>query len=667
MFELHYGGLVHKANPLGRWGLKSEVPEGCANFRTIFDGTLHFKDEDFAFLRRIEVAGDVYDEIGISVTQDKIEWTGAFSIALCEVDLADGVYRVTPYVKDKYTDILQKWEEEEEIMNGFAEKEPFGVKDFSNFEYKTFSWRIKLKRSVDYKIENGKRVFANVIKEDGTRWNENKTIPFKIKIGSSLNYYLPTLEDFLVSFPESNLSGIELKDQWLLYKIDYEIVDIINATVPIGGYKETHVMTKMTINLVRAKYLTFNDKNGNIVPPSGLLSEAEFSGFVEISPNLHLPNGSTSDKWHTYYTDEVTINGRTGNYWYLKATYFMNNYITKTFFHKGDLPLGSVNSIYFEFKNKRGFNNYSLQIESLLNAFVNKYDTTLQADIKGVWTTGNYKNLVLVNNAEITEDFITTPAYLTFKDILISLCNHFNLKWDILGNRFIVANIEYFLSYNVIDLVNSANYIYIKNKKAYKYTGALVPRQEELQCNADSLDIDFRGVAIKYKSINSSGGNEDNKQTISISSYVTDISRVLLENKTDGFCLVALEDVDSFKIINEDSKFNISVVGRYTKAPILNSSLLTGQSLVNEPLTNSKVLDLFHKTERVLPNGNMNWVDTEFENSGFIKEQVDISFQRPLLDFRLNDLFKTEVGTGRVTSFQYDSVQKITKINIKLQ
>lgn len=662
-FQLKYNGVIKLVTPLGRCSLKSEVPENCANFRVIFNGTLHFIKEDFEFLRNIELK-DPFGEIEIYIEDNNIKWTGAFSIAICEVDLCNGIYKVNPYVKDKYTKLLQHWEEEEDIMNGFCENQPFGINELSNFEYKTFSWDLTLRRYFDYEIKDGVRIFANVISDDGKYWNWNKEKPFALKLGAGYNYFLPTLEDYLVAFPESLYSGIQYKDQWLMYKIEYKINKIIRAT----NNNESRVEVTMTTYFVRYKIFTFNDENGLKIAPDGLLEDAEFSGFESVPGNIAtIPKDSISDKWHTYYTCEAVINGKIGNYWYLKANYFMNNYLTKTFFHKGELPVNSVNSIYFNFKITKGFDKNSLKLNSLLENFIKKYDISLELETKGNWCSGDYSDLALINNTELTKETKKVEYYTTFKELLMSLCNHFNLKWDIIGTKFILSNIENFLNYKVTDLVDSTNYKYIKNKKEYKYIGALVPRQEILNCNSNSLNIDFRGVAIMYKSINSSGGNEDNKKTISVGAYSTDISNILLENKNDGLCLVALENVDQGVIVfEEDEEYNIIYKGTYNKKPIIKTSIITGENLLNEPLATSRMMDLFHKTERILKLGNMNFEEIDFENSGWIKEQTDISFKSDL-DFNMNDLFKTEIGVGRVTSFEYDFIQKITKINLILQ
>jgi len=598
-YSLTYKKTVN-VNPAGRWGIKSEVPQNCGAFRHVFEGKITFVGRDYIFLKEVEKE-DPYAEILINIKEDGVDfWAGAFSIAICEISHNDGYYRVTPYVKDKYTNLLQNWEED---VNIFAE----GVASVEEMVVSRPDHQYKQGELFLYVDQQ--RIFRNIfnrVSGVGRWWNYNYINDFDFTARRIVpKVFSPATKDgetIYLAFPikrdiEANFLITEASPQWCIIRRE---VDIKSSKVEAGGVEV--ITAQIDYTLQRYVQITYDLEGGQWITPDG---ETELT--------------ADNEKWSLEASEQVEINGRPARKWYMKAPYFIENYYQRWFY---GFSTNQIADHYFIPKTQT-FSNKSILLNDILKFFALRYGYSDY--INPFFNANDYKYLVLALNQDLCRSEEIKPEQITLKKLLTSLCEHFQMEWDIVNNRLSVFEISERLEET--NLNTPINEKYIKNRLDYTYNGALQPRREFLNCD-DSPDIDFKGVAIEYPAITSSGGNLDNKLDVSVSAYKVDVQRTILENKNSGFSLIALEKVPKFSVWTS-SQVTRNVDGEditqwdvrrlatdIEYAPITRNSLLQNIPLLNEPLTATRMLSERFTANRPLKRGKLNYEDTILTNSG---------------------------------------------------
>jgi hypothetical protein len=646
-------------NPAGRWGIKSEVPQNCGAFRRVFEGKLTFAGRDYIFLKEVEKE-DAYAEILINIKEDGVDfWSGAFSIAICEISHNDGYYRVTPYVKDKYTNILQNWEEEVNIFAEGLPTFPFGIEGIANVEEVVVSIPDhQYKQGGLFLYLNQQRIFRNIFNRvSGVDrwWNYNYINDFDFtarRILTNSKIFSPVTKDgetIYLAFPfagniEANFPITESTPQWCIIRRE---VDIKSSKIVARGVEE--ITAQIDYTLQRYVQITYDLDNGQWISPDG---------EIELTAD--------NEKWSLEASEQVEINGRPARKWYMKAPFFIENYYQRWFYGFST----NKRADHCFLPKIQTFYNKTILVNDILKFFALRYNYSDY--INPFFDAFDYKYLILALNQDLCKTVEIKPEQITLKKLLTSLCEHFQMEWDIVNNRLSVFEISERLEET--DLNTPINSKYIKNRLDYTYNGALQPRREFLNCD-DSPDIDFKGVAIEYPAITSSGGNEDNKVDVSVSAYKVDIQRTILENKNSGFSLIALEKVPKFSVwesrqVTRDvngqdiTKWEVKKIASDIEyAPITRKSLFQNIPLLNEPLTATRMLSERFTAHRPLKRGKLNFIDVDFENSGYIIEQ-DLEIYLDEFPER-HTKFISRIGRGRIVDFKWDLVTRMFKIKLQ--
>ena len=211
---------------------------------------LTFVGEDFEYLRSIENT-DPYGEIFTIIYENGLEfWRGSFSIVQAKVDAYRGTYSINPVVNDKYTPILQNWQEEVDILS---------ILEPRNIELSLLSGIEEIEYSEEMQVigttSGGVFFPQNVI-----LWNNTNYLAFSTNPAAGYNFYIlnkdytggisaisPLSLDNLPPYPFSN-------ELWTVYGAKYE-----DTNVP--------ERKKVTVKLWRKITVTMNDIYGNPVQP----------------------------------------------------------------------------------------------------------------------------------------------------------------------------------------------------------------------------------------------------------------------------------------------------------------------------------------------------------------------------------------------------------------
>ncbi len=656
-YQFEYDGVKTTCNPSGRWVLRSDVPEGCAGFRTVLDGTLTFSHADYAFLKAIEDINP-YNEIVFVIYEDTIElWRGSFSIVNCEVSGYHGAYRVTPKVIDKYSEMLNDWERERDIFKQNIARRDFAIVEESGFEYYDIVETVNLFENNGFSYYAGNWYANNVLLPLGQFWNSFASTKY---LGFTTNheYYMPALYNdagltslfvplIRTGSGSAYLPAGSLNQQWMY---------IGGTFTHLGGdsYQvTTHLARKVDITL-------------------------------DIAGIAVMPSDNTA-LWDLAYSEAVTINGQSGRKWYMKADAFQDKYSPSIFTYR----TGATVKHYMELLSKQLVDRTPRYLKDVMAWFASEYGLN-KTEVVGPFivdvidselltnkvnpVTGNDNELyyaVLVHNAEISNEVeqgregLKITAEVTLKDMLISICNNFNALWDIVDGFLKIEHISYWFDLAASqDLTAIEGGIYTEKLQNYVYDDN-IGRREIIQHSIQADQMEFNGLPIEYSAFNVRG-NSDNTTTHNIPVYGNSIDKVIDSDLSDGLTLVLLELVpEGINIFSSTGSFwNPITVETTLFKPIFRVGLLTGLWYVNEPMTMTRIMDDYHKYFRPLQLGTMNTIAENFEQSGYIKKQDEIRLPIDIRTIAMYKLYGTELGYGRCTGFEFDSVNRTT--NLKL-
>lgn len=657
-YVFEYDGVVTQCNPSGRWALKSNVPEGCAAFRTQLSGELIFTHDDYEFLKSIE-NDNPYNEIVFVIYEDSIEkWRGSFSLVTCKVSDYHGVYRCTPVVIDKYTEMLGDWEREQDIMKKNIARRDFAIVEESGFEYKTIVNIVNLFENNGFNYRSGDWYANNVLLPLGQFWNGFISTKY-LGFTTDREYYMPALynDELLTSlfiplirngYGAAYLPAGSLSQQWLYVKGIYR---------HLGGNSY-----EVTTLLARKIDITIDVEGVAVMPTDDATS------------------------WDLGYSEAVTIQGQPGRKWYMKATKFQSKYNPHIFTFRSGVTVEH----YMELSSKKIVDRSPRYLKDVMAWFAKQYNLHKEVDV-GMFTvdvinselltnavnpvTGEDRNplyyAMLVHNAEILGDVevgrqgLKKAAPVSLKQLLLSICTNFNARWDIVDGYLTIEHITHWLDLAASqDLTLIENGIYTDKLQNYEYTGDEVPRKEVLKYKTLAEQIEFDGVPIEYAAYNTAG--DDTTKTSTIEAYAASIDKVIDSSSKDGLTLVLVEYVPSgVKIITIGGPLPnpVTVEVSYWK-PIFRPGIITGLWYINEPMTVSRIEDDYFKYFRPLQLGKMNIIDENFTESGYIKRQDEIKVPIDINTIAQWKLYKTKLGYGRCTGFEYDSVSRIVSLNL---
>ena len=624
-YKFLYDNIFCFCSPGGRWKLKSSSPPFCNGTRLELSGELIFVNSDYTYLKQIEET-DPFGSIIFVIYKDGVEhWRGKFSPVLCKIDSYKGVFRATPIVHDKYSPIIENWEEEVDVMN--VAPRNVEIEKLSGIEEIEISDIINV---------SGTKVGGVFYPDNIIQWNADPhNSPTPLPQITTNNYFsINQLVHSTYAAPAYFYDPIEeaslpvyagaYSEFWLFWSAKFED----NIT---GGVNSK----KVTAKLRRKVTYTVNDSSGNPSPPS------TFAGYSWLSLGAATVAGYDCTKWviDPRYLAWTAIFGfkyiiDKNGFWCPKIT---NG---KTKISNGKL----LNDILYFFSDRYG--GYLMQSTFLLDEF---------NPITGRKNETN--RLIAINNYDLNKDAGELPGEnrkMKFKELINNICNTFNMKWDLLIRegtyRFVIEHVDYWNNkYDEFDLTSIENGLYTEKQLDYKYNGSSLPRREHLRFQTESYNVDFDGLPIVYEPQNTSALIEDTTKDISVKMFDTNIDFIIGEKIDKNWSLLSTVKVGEV--------YNV----------LLSATLLVGLTFNNEILSNSRLLDDYFKYNRLLPKGEMNGVLTSFEESGYLKEQEKITVPIEIKQAIVWNKYLTELGWGRLDSFEFDSLTRTTSLTIKFK
>jgi hypothetical protein len=470
------------------------------------------------------------------------------------------------------------------------QKLSFGIRDLSGVETLEYEYTKNLAQGIGYNVCGGQQFIYPVRSNfcfDINQYFINNPLS-EIRVRQEHNYFVPIITDengnqLLPFFSHSVLNiipNISILDNWVVTEIQFR---------NISGNQ-----FKIKLILKRQKTTFFQPE--------------QLDEYVQI--------GTTTFQNNTVYQYVMRANA------YVKK--FPKQILTRT--------IGSYRSHYFPLSTNKRIHKTSLSAKGVLMAL-----SGLDVD------TQLLNNCVFVHNSEISggskgrEDFKIAHK-TSLKKMLSDICNFFNAKWDIIDNKLVIRNIDYWLGKDSVMPKNILN----KNKKTYKYLKT--PKFEILELTPNPEQIEQGGLPIEYAT-----SGEGESESISVG-FGNSIDKVIEDEVNSGLTLIKLKQVEPFAIYKDGAIQSIEVL-----EPETNVGLITGLTYINEPLTATRIMSNYFKSFRKAKKGKLNLVDTDFV--AFNKEQEILLTEEPKYLQRI----ETDLGVYRVFSYSYDKINKLYK------
>jgi len=229
----------------------------------------------------------------------------------------------------------------------------------------------------------------------------------------------------------------------------------------------------------------------------------------------------------------------------------------------------------------------------------------------------------------------------------------FEVYWFVDDNynvRF--EHITFFQRVVKFDLT-SVQYLKWKKRTKYFYEKVKMPKYERFEW-MEAAHTDFVGAEIRYDSVCVSSDPKSNVNKINADKFTTDI---LFVSQSPG-------DIDPGGFIMLVNDFNGT---NYTVST--EKGLITDTFIVNAHLSWANLHYNYHRYNRVLLEGSMNVMPTNFFTTKRYKKQEDISFPFCCTDTldTLQDLITTVLGNGVVASAELTNKDNMIKVTLLYQ
>jgi hypothetical protein len=470
------------------------------------------------------------------------------------------------------------------------QKLSFGIRDLSGVETLEYEYTKNLAQGIGYNVCGGQQ-FINPVRSnlcfDINQYFINNPL-LEIRVKQEYNYFVPIITDengnqILPFFNQSVLNiipNISILDNWVVTEIQFR---------NISG------------NQFRIKLILKRQKTTYFQPE-------QLDEYVQI--------GTTTFQNNTVYQYVMRANA------YVKK--FPKQILTRS--------IGLVRSHYFPLSSNKRIYKTSLNAKGVLMALS---ELEVEADI--------LNDCVFVHNSEISgepkgrEDFKIAHK-TSLRKMLSDICNFFNAKWDLIDNKLVIKEVDYWLNKESVMPKNTLN----KNKKTYKYLKT--PKFETLELTPNPEQIEQGGLPIEYAT-----SGEGENEAISVG-FGNSIDKVIDDEVNSGLTLIKLKQVEPFAIYKDGAIQSIEVL-----EPETNVGLITGLTYINEPLTATRIMENNFKSLRKAKKGKLNLVDTDFV--AFNKEQEILLTEEPKYLQRI----ETDLGVYRVFSYSYDKINKLYK------
>jgi hypothetical protein len=229
-----------------------------------------------------------------------------------------------------------------------------------------------------------------------------------------------------------------------------------------------------------------------------------------------------------------------------------------------------------------------------------------------------------------------TKALFTWEKLFDALINMFNLRWRIVGNLIRMEHVSFFSKNAGFNLTQPRWAKYSIGALKYSYQNEDIPAREDFKF-MEAGSGDFQGAPITYSGGCVSQGSRNAVKTYTIDNVTTDVELCLNNPQPDskvisdqGFVFIAADyDGSNYFIISETS--------------------ILGGSTLNNSLAWAQLHRDYHKWDRPLSSGVMNYQATTFYSTKPTKKGEKITIPLCCNDtFNPDDLITTPLGQGTV-------------------
>jgi hypothetical protein len=307
-----------------------------------------------------------------------------------------------------------------------------------------------------------------------------------------------------------------------------------------------------------------------------------------------------------------------------------------------DFPAANVTTSYNSRLLSQVLGLFKAQCGGLSGVTSDFFEIDPEGDTPGYSSGVNYvtgltnyvANIRISHITDVTNPSVNNAAYLnvSFGTFMKQLNSMFNVYWFIdTQNRIRVEHHSYFINNSIVSLVGLPPN---GDKKIYTYIKEDVPRREIFKFQ-NASNIDFIGADIIYPD--------------ACSSLIT--AQKLADQVTTD--IYFLRNTDISKISNQGMVFFACQAG--TNLVLREQGQLTGIVMGNNHLSWANLHYNYHQHGRVLPEGLLNYVDTNFLSWKKRKKQVNQKYLGCCLEIpETLGTVTTEVGTGDATKITFD-------------
>lgn len=229
-----------------------------------------------------------------------------------------------------------------------------------------------------------------------------------------------------------------------------------------------------------------------------------------------------------------------------------------------------------------------------------------------------------------------TKALMNWEKLFDALINMFNLRWRIVGNVLRMEHVSYFSKTAGFDLTQPRWAPYMVGKRKYTYQNEDIPAREEFKFMEAGYG-DFQGAPITYSGGCVSQGSRDAIKTYSIDKVTTDVELCLGNPQPDS------------KVVSDDGFVFVAADFDGSQYFIISEPPILGGASLNNTLSWALLHRDYHKWDRPLSTGNMNYQNVTFFSTKPTKKGEKITIPLCCGDvFNADDLITTALGQGTV-------------------
>lgn len=266
--------------------------------------------------------------------------------------------------------------------------------------------------------------------------------------------------------------------------------------------------------------------------------------------------------------------------------------------------------------------------------------------------TSQTDNIIVFQKRDIKFPNSSQPSALldtTFESLVGALCEYFNLQWDVTETGdFRIEHVSWFQKQQWKDLTAPEYARFVKGKHRYSYETGQLPERERWVIAEETSFGDFAGTPIVYKSGCVTDG-KNKEETHSIQGVYTDVQFITEASQTDpeklentGLVLVAA------------ARAPIVLDSGDVVYPMLSEEPILGGNTINNTLSIAHLMDKYHRHNRPLKRGLMNYKNVIFRITRKVKKGATITIPFCWDEaFDPNDTINTMMGEGEIQSAKF--------------